>query len=85
MTIYTHLVVNFLLISFLSVLPLHTTAVLHAEPRLFVDIGVDVVLIVGQFDVIPFGVVEGLAHDGVVVLLFCCVGPQLQEKVGLMC
>jgi hypothetical protein len=74
MTIYTHLVVNFLLISLLSILPLHTTAVLHAEPRIFVDIGVDVVLIVGQFDVIPFGVVEGLAHDGVVL---CC---QLQRE-----
>mmetsp|Transcript_62355 Transcript_62355/g.184515 ORF Transcript_62355/g.184515 Transcript_62355/m.184515 type:complete len:282 (-) Transcript_62355:141-986(-) len=57
-----HLLVDALLVDLLSILPLDAGAVLHTEPRLPVDVGVDILLVVGKFDVVPLGIIERLAH-----------------------
>ena len=59
---HTHLLTNLLLVLLLPLFPLHATAMLHSKPRLAINVGMDVIFVVGQFDVVPFRVIEWLAH-----------------------
>ncbi len=43
----------------------------------------DVILIVGQFDVVPFGVVEGLAHFDYIIAVVYYVSREIKRGTVL--
>ncbi len=44
-----------------------------AKPRFTIDVGMQIILIVGQFNVIPFRVIEGLGHCRVCKYSCCLI------------
>jgi hypothetical protein len=42
---------------------------LHAKPGFAIDVGVDILFIVTQFDLVPLGVIKAFGHGGLLVLV----------------
>ena len=39
---------------------------LHAKPRLAVDVGMDILFVIAELDVVPLGIIKRLRHDSFV-------------------
>ena len=58
----THFFSNFGLVLFLVFFAFDTAPMFHPKPRLLVNVRVYIIFIVGQFDLVPFGVIKRLGH-----------------------
>ena len=61
-TSFTYLTIDALLVLLFVFLSFHSWSMLHAKPRLSVDVGVDILFVIAELDVVPLGIIKRFRH-----------------------